>query len=167
MAYTVFSYWNRCKLLNAGITQSAPVRRLVRSVQGSEVKGEVETLSRFDGDHLGLLLRLLHAGSDGVRPRQNINDKVLIWRGQTMLRRMRQQDFIDCFCRAENNRAEKWNFCLKSEPMTNTGAVQVQKLNYNSHFFSHFVIIIIRFIHKNNRSYIKGSSKFLTQNQNT
>lgn len=53
-------------------------RCLVWSVEVSQTEGEVDTLSGFDADQLSLLLGLRHAGSDGVRPRRNLDEEIFI-----------------------------------------------------------------------------------------
>lgn len=42
----------------------------------SQIEGEVDALSSFDADQLSLLLRLRQAGSDGVRPRGNLDEEI-------------------------------------------------------------------------------------------
>lgn len=57
---------------------------------GSEVEGQVDALSSFDADQLRLLLRLGHAGSDGIRPRRHLDEEVLTWSRHTSLRKRRE-----------------------------------------------------------------------------
>lgn len=52
----------------------------------SEVESEQDTLSGLDADQLSLLLlRLLQAGSDGVRPWRNLDEEVFVWRWGSVL----------------------------------------------------------------------------------
>lgn len=49
----------------------------VWSAEGSEVKGEVDTLPSFNTDQLSLLLWLCHTGSDGICSRWKLDIKIL------------------------------------------------------------------------------------------
>lgn len=56
----------------------------------SECESEHDTLSSLDADQLSLLLlRLLLAGGDGVRPWRNLDGEVFVWRWGLMLSRQK------------------------------------------------------------------------------
>lgn len=50
------------------------------SGEGSEVKGEVDTLPSIEADQLGLLTGVWHASSDGVGPWRHLDVEILTYR---------------------------------------------------------------------------------------